>query len=75
MSIRIGKQPIDHLTVLNLGCWRLDGSQVAAPVDVGHTRSLNEDLLNVGPGEDLRQRSKVGNGPDHSPDHLRGVVE
>src|SRR5437763_359391 len=75
LPIRRCEQPFDDLTVLALPCRSRQAAQPAGRVEIRHARALEEDLLDVGPGDQVRQGPEVGDRPQDPADHLARVAE
>jgi hypothetical protein len=69
------EQPFDYLAVLTLAGRRRQAAQPPRRVEIRHTRTLEEDLLDVGAGDQLRQRSEVGDRLQDPADHLARITE
>ena len=70
-----GQHALDDLPVLLLAGRHGEPAQAPGSVEVRHPRPLDEDLLDVAPGDQLGQGTEVGDRAQHPLDHLGRLDE
>src|SRR6266540_2359671 len=67
--------PLDDLAILALGGRSGQAAEPARAVEIRDAGTLDENLLDIASGNEVRQRAEVGDRAQHAIDHPAGVAE